>query len=132
MIFLLDTNAVSALTKGNLTFLERGIGFTAADFVISSIVAHEMFFGIYNSARVAANADEAERLLAAIDVVPFETEDARAAGRIRAELQARGTPIGPYDVLIAGQALARDLTLISRNMREFSRVPGLRVENWMG
>lgn len=63
-------------------------------------------------------------------IVEFDREDARQAGLVRADLAARGTPIGPYDVLIAGQALARGLTLMTRNTREFSRVPGLQIEDW--
>ena len=63
-------------------------------------------------------------------VVEFDRDDARRAGLIRAELANRGTPIGPYDVLIAGQALNRGLILITRNVREFSRVSGLQIEDW--
>ncbi len=64
------------------------------------------------------------------EVVPFDKEDACQAGEIRAALAASGTPIGPYDVQIAGQARARGLVLVSRNLREFQRVDGLSVENW--
>lgn len=60
----------------------------------------------------------------------FDSEDARAAGLLRAQLARAGTPVGPYDALIGGQALARDLTVITRNFREFARISGLRVENW--
>ena len=63
-------------------------------------------------------------------MVAFDTEDARASGRVRAALAASGRPIGAYDVLIAGQALARELTLVTHNTREFGRVEGLRVEDW--
>jgi tRNA(fMet)-specific endonuclease VapC len=63
-------------------------------------------------------------------VLEFDQEDARQAGEIRALLALRGTPIGPYDVLIAGQAKARRLTLVTRNTAEFSRVHDLRIENW--
>ena len=62
--------------------------------------------------------------------MPFDDVDARVAAEIRAVLRRAGTPIGPYDNLIAGQALARDLTLVTRNIREFERVQGLRLENW--
>jgi tRNA(fMet)-specific endonuclease VapC len=63
-------------------------------------------------------------------VLPFEKEDARGAGQVRAQLRAKGTPIGPYDVLIAGQVVARKLTLITHNRREFIRVEGLVTEDW--
>jgi tRNA(fMet)-specific endonuclease VapC len=64
-------------------------------------------------------------------VLGFDANDARHAGQVRASLAAAGTPIGPYDVLIAGQALARNLTLVTSNVREFRRVPGLRVKDWL-
>jgi tRNA(fMet)-specific endonuclease VapC len=64
-------------------------------------------------------------------VLSFDVEDARHAGAIRAELAAAGTPIGPYDALIAGQARARCLVLVTHNVREFARVPGLQVEDWL-
>ncbi len=63
-------------------------------------------------------------------MIPFDKEDAIAAGNIRATLALAGTPIGPFDTLIAGQALCRGLTLVTANTREFSRVEGLRVEDW--
>jgi tRNA(fMet)-specific endonuclease VapC len=63
-------------------------------------------------------------------VIEFDLEDARQAGGVRAVLAAKGTPIGPYDVLIAGQAMARDMILVTHNTDEFGRVPGLRFEDW--
>jgi tRNA(fMet)-specific endonuclease VapC len=128
LIFLLDTNAANSLNRETPSFMERRLGFSPKDFGISSIVAFEMFYGAYRGTRVQANLSEMDRLQ--LEIVPFDRNDAQAAGRIRAQLQRLGTPIGPYDILIAGQALARDLTLITRNVREFSRVDGLRVENW--
>ena len=94
------------------------------------IVVHEMFCGAFRGQRTA-------RTLAQIDDLPFgilafDASDARKAGEIRAALAGAGTPIGPYDVPIARQALARNLTLVTRNIREFARVPGLRVEDWEG
>jgi predicted nucleic acid-binding protein len=71
-----------------------------------------------------------DRVTGPVDVVAFEREDARAAGAVRAALAAAGAAIGPYDVLIAGQALARGATLVTHNVREFGRVAGLGVEDW--
>lgn len=65
-------------------------------------------------------------------VLEFDEQDARQAGQIRAHLASKGTPIGPYDVLITGQARARELTLVTHNTSEFQRVPGLKVEDWKG
>jgi tRNA(fMet)-specific endonuclease VapC len=100
------------------------------DVVMSSIVLHELTFGAFNSHRAATNLDR----LAALNfpAISFDIDDARMAGEIRARLKRAGTPIGPYDLLIAGQALARDLTLVTANTREFTRVDGLRIENWIG
>jgi tRNA(fMet)-specific endonuclease VapC len=102
--------------------------FKPQDFAIPAVVAHELFYGAYKGQRTPEN-------LALIDglqfaVLEFDREDARQAGEIWAALAMAGTPIGPYDVLIAGQASARGLILITRNTREFARVPGLRFEDW--
>ena len=128
MRFLLDTNAIIALSKKDARFLSRIRDYAPSDFGLPAIVQYELYFGAYKSSRVAANIATIETL--PFPIVGFDRDDARAAGAIRAALQVAGTPIGPYDVLIAGQALARDLTLITRNAREFSRVERLRFEDW--
>jgi tRNA(fMet)-specific endonuclease VapC len=126
--FLLDSNAIIALMKGNAGFLERLKQHQPQDFGIPAIVAHELFYGAYKGVRVAENVARVEALQ--FEIVDFDREDARQAGEVRATLAAAGTPIGPYDVLIAGQALARALILVTHNTREFQRVPGLLVEDW--
>lgn len=128
MKYLLDSNAVIALMKGHAGFVAEIRKHNPQDFAIPAIVAHELFYGAYKGRRVADN-------LARVDALQFETldfdkEDARTAGEIRASLASLGTPIGAYDVLIAGQAVARDLILITRNVREFERVQQLRFEDW--
>ncbi len=128
MKFLLDTNAVIALLKGNAALLAKLQQHKPADFGIPSIVAHELYYGAYKSHRVAHNLARLDALQFA--VVDFDKEDARASGETRAALARAGTPIGGYDVLIAGQAKARDLAVITRNLSEFSRVGALRLENW--
>lgn len=98
---------------------------------VSSIVVHELYFGALKSSRRRENLAKLELFLASgISVLSFESEDARAAGEIRALLTAKGTPIGPYDVLIAGQALRHGATLVTANARELRRVPGLKVVDW--
>jgi tRNA(fMet)-specific endonuclease VapC len=129
MRYLLDTNAVIGLYKDAESVLARRVRReNRREIGLSSIVAHELYFGAYRSQRRATNLDRLEAI--SLDVLPFDKEDARAAGEIRATLASAGTPIGPYDVLIAGQAKARDLVLVTRNVSEFQRVAGLRVENW--
>lgn len=129
MRFLLDTNAVIALIKAHPGFRERLHQYQPQQFAISSIVAHELFFGAYKSQNIAANLVRIEGLR--FEVLDFDREDARCAGEIRARLAKSGTPIGPLDVLIAGQALARSLTLITNNRREFDRIEDLKVEDWL-
>ncbi len=128
MKFLLDTNAIIALLKGHPGLARRIRQHPPGDFAMSAIVAHELFFGAYRGTRRAENLARVEALR--FEVLAFDREDGRRAGELRAALAAAGTPIGPYDVLIAGQALARGLTLITRNVREFLRVPAIRVEDW--
>ncbi|KVN41582.1 pilus assembly protein [Burkholderia pyrrocinia] len=128
MKYLLDANAIIAILKGEPAMLTRLRTHRPADFGLPSIVAHELYYGAYKSQRAAANLARVEALQ--FEVIAFDAEDAQHAGEIRAHLAAAGTPIGPYDVLIAGQARARQLVLITHNMREFVRVAGLQVEDW--
>jgi tRNA(fMet)-specific endonuclease VapC len=128
MIYLLDTNAVTALMRGHHAVRERMRRCDVGDIALSSIVMHEYYYGAFFGSRTEETLSRAEELpFARLD---FTDADARKAGEIRAGLRARGTPIGPYDVVIAGQALARGLVLITNNVAEFSRVEGLRVEDW--
>ena len=129
MRFLLDSNAVIALLNDPAGHVSRSARRHApTDIGLSAIVAHELYFGAYKSRR-------RERNLAIVDglrfeIVPFDREDARHAGEVRAVLGGQGAPISAYDVLIAGQARARGMTLVTRNRREFERVESLRIENW--
>lgn len=128
MKFLLDTNVIIGLVKPKVSLVERLRRHSPQDFGIPAMVAHELFYGVYKSQRLEANLTQLDNLR--FEFVPFEHDDARRAGELRAHLALAGTPIGPYDVLIAAQALTRGLTLITHNTREFQRVPGLTVEDW--
>lgn len=129
MTHLLDANAVIAmLNDAGSVVAQRARQHKPRDVGMSSIVAHELYYGAFKSQRVERNVALVDALQ--FEVVEFDHEDAREAGAIRALLATRGTPIGPYDILIAGQAKARGLTLVTRNTSEFRRVKGLRVEDW--
>jgi tRNA(fMet)-specific endonuclease VapC len=131
MRYLFDANAVIALLRDpGGPLVQRARQYRPTDIGLPSAVVYELYFGAFKSQRRAQNVTLIDRLQ--FEVVPFDKEDARQAGEIRATLEALGTPIGPYDVLIAGQACARNLVLVSRNVREFERVKGLIVENWEG
>ena len=129
MRYLLDTNAViAALNDAAGTVGARLRREATADIGVSAVVMHELYFGAYRSAKLERNLGLVDALR--LEVVPLDREDARHAGEVRAGLAALGIPIGAYHLLIAGQARARGLTLVTRNVREFSRVPGLAIENW--
>ena len=131
MVWLLDTNAVIALVTRRSEALRRRV--EAAEpgtLATSTIVAHELYFGAYRSQKIEFNLETLRLLFADLVVLDLDREDARTAGEIRAMLSRQGTPIGPYDVLIAGQAKARGLTLVTNNPSEFRRIPGLALEDW--
>jgi tRNA(fMet)-specific endonuclease VapC len=129
MRYLLDTNAVIAiLNRAEGKAFANILKHRSEDVATSSIVMHELFYGAYKSARQARNLSVLEALQ--LSILDFDGDDAREAGRVRAHLTQRGRPIGPYDVLIAGQALRHRMILVTANVREFSRVPGLACENW--
>jgi tRNA(fMet)-specific endonuclease VapC len=131
MRYLFDANAVIALLKDpSGPLAQRARQHRPTDIGLPAIAVYELTFGAFKSQRRAANLTLVDSLQ--FEVVPFDKEDARQAGEIRAALEALGTPIAPYDVLIAGQACARGLVLVSSNLREFQRVDGLAVENWEG
>lgn len=130
----LDTNAVIAAISRRApavrTRLERAL-VTGADIGISVVTLYELRTGIAKSARPQANTAALAAFLA-LDVTPwpFEPEDAAEAGDIRAALERSGTPIDPYDILIATQARRRGALLVTADTREFAPVPGLKIEDW--
>jgi len=126
--WLLDTNTVIALLKGDDEVWARIDASPPDACVLPSVVMYELYYGASKSQRREANLDRIEKLRFA--VLDFDREDARAAGEIRARLEIAGTPIGAYDILIAGQALSRGFILITRNVGEFQRVEGLKLERW--
>lgn len=128
MISLLDTNAVIKILNGDPKFDEWAGRYRAGEIGVPSIVMYELYFGAFKGRHTSRNIESVDALH--FQTVDFNSEDAKAAGEVRAALVIAGTPIGPYDILIAGQALARNLTLITHNTREFSRVNGLRIEDW--
>jgi tRNA(fMet)-specific endonuclease VapC len=129
----LDTNVVIAFLNGRPRGLverfEREM--LHGVFALSVITLFELRYGVTRSTRRNENNERlAIFLQLPISVLAFETEDAGEAGEIRAALERAGTPIGPYDILIAAQARRRDALLVTANISEFARVPGLQVEDW--
>lgn len=134
MNFLLDTNAVIALLRNKPTSVRDRYraAEAAGDYLaLSSVVLFELWYGVAKSSQVPENSERLRILLSGhLDLLDFDDEDARTAGQVRAALERAGTPIGAYDVLIAGQALRRGLTVVTANTSEFSRVAGLSWHDW--
>lgn len=134
MDYLLDTNACIALINGTPApvreNMRRAID-SGAQVFTSSIVLFELWYGAAKSSRPEANAQRVSVFLSGpVTVLAFDDSDSRTAGSIRAALEVSGRPIGAYDLLIAGQAMARELILVTANVKEFSRVKGLKWVEW--
>jgi len=133
-MILIDTNIAIAILNGSSPdiaseFKRRCAGRDTV--AVSSVVAFELEYGAARSTSKSFNEAAVRTFLASFVVpLPFDEQDAAHAGKLRAMLAAKGTPIGPYDLLIAGQALRHDAILATANLREFKRVPGLKCENW--
>ena len=134
MNYLLDTNACIALinrSSGAVRNRFQKALSARAQIYVSSVVTFELWYGVAKSERQELNTQRLQAFLAGPMIpLPLEEQDARVAGSIRAALQASGTPIGAYDTLIAGQAMARQLILVTANVSEFSRVKGLSWQDW--
>jgi tRNA(fMet)-specific endonuclease VapC len=129
-MYALDTNSVSYFLKGRGRVAERLLAQPPSSVGLPSLVLYELEYG---AARSQAPADLKARLAAllrSLRVLPFGEAEARAAARIRADLEKAGKPIGPFDLLIAATALEQQAVLVTHNTREFRRVKGLRVEDW--
>lgn len=128
--YMLDTNTVIFVLKNKPDFLRQRFNEQHGRLSISSVVLSELVYGAENSTKVDANMRSIEGFTARLDVLPFEDAAAHHTGRIRAQLRQSGTPIGSYDAMIAGHARSMGLTVVTNNVREFERVPGLQVEDW--
>ena len=134
MNYLLDTNAVIALLKDqppNVRNRLRRLVRRGVSIAVSTIVLYELWYGVARSQRRRENAERLRVFLSGnIDVARFDEDDAVTAGDLRVALEAAGTPIGPYDLLIAAQALRSSATLVTANVSEFARVRGLDWQDW--
>lgn len=131
-MLVLDSNTISYYFRGDPAVVAHLQAIRPADIGIPAIVEYELRYGLlrmpeaFSAPRLVALA----QLLQPMQILPFDSECAAHAARIRAELEAAGTPIGPHDTLIAATAMRHQAIMVTRNVREFSRVPGLRCLNW--
>jgi len=131
MAFLLDTNAcIDYLTGRYPRVVTRIQGSSPEDLFLSAVVVAELRYGADHSARRRSNHSRTDALVEEIEPLDFDLRAAATYGRVRAQLEAGGTPSGPNDMLIAAHALSRGLTVVTDNTAEFRRVKGLKVESW--
>ncbi|QJW35787.1 type II toxin-antitoxin system VapC family toxin [Cellulosimicrobium protaetiae] len=130
-LYLLDTNVLVALLRGSGAAARPRLREAEGRVAVSTVSEMELEYGIERSDDPHRNRQAVDDLLSLVDVLPFDGLAAMHAGRVRALLAARGTPIGPYDALLAGHARSLGLVMVTNNLREFSRVPGLEVEDWL-
>ena len=130
-MYLLDTNScIFIKNKKPKHVLERLHRVIKEKVYISTITIAELQYGVYNSSYIEKNRISLTEFLAPFELLTFDDSDAERYGIIRADLTKAGKPIGPYDMLIAAQALAKDLILVTNNVNEFMRVEGLKIEDW--
>lgn len=129
--FLLDTNILIYTLKNRPQKVRDSFNRHTGQMAVSSITVAELIYGAERSAQPERNLADIEGLIARLDVLDFDVQAAYHFGQIRAERYATGRPIGPYDMMIAGHARSQGLILVTNNEKEFLRVSGLRIENWV-
>lgn len=129
--YLLDTNIVIYIIKNRPKEVREAFKKHQGQMAISTVSVGELTFGAERSEQSERNQADIDGMLARLDVFNFDEKAAAHFGQIRAELYNQGKPIGPYDMMIAGHARSQGLILVTNNVKEFERVPGLRVENWV-
>ena len=131
MIYLLDTNTcIGYINRRNPSIYQHFLAVSPDDVCICDVVKFELYYGAYKGSRTTENLQILDKFFADLTSLPFEAKAAQICGQIRAKLQAKGTPIGAYDLQIAAIALANNLTLITHNTREFERIENLALEDW--
>lgn len=129
--YMLDTNILIYTIRKRPKKVRNAFKEYSDNLSMSTITLGELVYGAEKSSQPARNLADIEALAARVDVLPFDSQAAQHFGQVRAELAKAGKPIGPYDLMIAGHARSRGLILVTNNLREFNRVPGLRLENWV-
>jgi|SRR5579871_770411 len=128
--YLLDTNTCIEIMRANRVAVQKLAAVVPSDCAISTVTTYELYTGVERCANPAQERSKVALLLQTVSEIPFDTHAAQEAARVRALLESQGQTIGPYDLLLAGQALALSLVLVTANTREFSRVPHLTLDNW--
>ena len=130
MKYVLDTNTLIYFFKGVGNVKNRLLSVPPSEILLPAIVLFELELGIAKSSSPRKRISQLKDFTALVNGIPFGPAEAKAAAQIRAKLEKKGIPIGPYDVLIAACAKANNLILVTHNLKEFKRIEGLRVEDW--
>ena len=131
-MYLLDTNiCIYIINKNPINVIEKVKTFKPNQIKLSAISVSELEYGVSKSKNREKNRNALTDFVSGFDIIPFDDEDAEVYGLIRADLEKRGQLIGPYDMQIAAQAIAKDLVLVTNNTGEFERVKGIKLENWI-
>jgi tRNA(fMet)-specific endonuclease VapC len=131
MRYMLDTNiCIYAIKHKPEKVFQKLQTVDPQDVCVSSVTYAELVHGVEKSATVEKNRLALSMLLANIEILDFDVDAANCYGKIRANLEKKGTPIGPLDMMIAGHAMSMGYTVVTNNVKEFSRVPDLKIENW--
>lgn len=131
MKVLLDTNTCIALMKGNEKAVQKLRTLRPSECAISTVTTYELFTGVFKCQNPERERQKVLRLIGGMRMLPFDDAAAMKAAEVRAHLESIGKVCGPYGMLLAGHALSRQLCVATNNVREFSRVPGLSVEDWL-
>lgn len=129
--YMLDTNIIIYVIKNRPEIARKKFKQHQDQMCISSITWGELVYGAERSSKPEQNLADIEGMASRMDILPFDSAAANHFGQVRAELYKAGKPIGPYDMMISGHARSLGLTLVTNNIKEFERVPGLRLENWV-
>ncbi|EDQ6874044.1 tRNA(fMet)-specific endonuclease VapC [Salmonella enterica subsp. enterica serovar Thompson] len=128
--FMLDTNTCIFTIKNKPEHVKERFNLNTSRMCISSITLMELIYGAEKSLAPERNLAVVEGFISRLEVLDYDTQAAIHTGQIRAELARKGTPVGPYDQMIAGHARSRGLVVVTNDLREFERIPGIRIEDW--
>lgn len=131
MKYLLDTCVISDFVKGNNRVIQKIKSEQPVDLAVSAVTVMELYYGLkLNSQRAIKISPIIKALLQTINIIAYDSQCAEETARIRAELKVLGTPIGPYDIMIAGTAIEHRMIMVTANIKEFKRINSLIIENW--
>ena len=131
-MYVLDTNILIYFFKGLGSVPQRLLSVSPKDIGVPAVVIYELEYGITRSSSPTKRQQQLTEFCSLVNILPFGRAEAKLTAGIRTKLEKKGTPIGPYDLLIAGTAISNNAVLVTNNTKEFSRVPKLQVENWYG